>query len=150
LKPPIQRGQPRGDKVFMLVLMVLWVAWLIFMALDAVRLRLSHVPIWAQVVGAALIFVGMYAFFVTFRENSFAAPVVKIQKERGQTVISTGPYSYVRHPLYAVASVLFIGTPLLLGSAWGLAFAPVWIALLAFRIPIEERALRNELDGYNE
>src|SRR5215469_4532821 len=57
LKPPIQRGQPRGDKVFMSILMVVWAAWLIFMALDAVRFRLSHVPIGAQAVGAALIFV---------------------------------------------------------------------------------------------
>jgi len=130
--------------------MVLWMSWLIFMALDAERFGLSQVPIWAQVVGAALILVAMYAFFVTFRENSFAAPVVKIQKERGQTVVSTGPYSYVRHPMYAGASLLFVGTPLLLGSAWGLAFAPLWIALLAFRIPIEERALRDHLAGYNE
>jgi protein-S-isoprenylcysteine O-methyltransferase Ste14 len=150
LKPPIQQGQPRGDKIFMSILMVLWMSWLIFMALDAERFGLSQVPIWAQVVGAALILVAMYAFFVTFRENSFAAPVVKIQKERGQTVVSTGPYSYVRHPMYAGASLLFVGTPLLLGSAWGLAFAPLWIALLAFRIPIEERALRDQLAGYNE
>ena len=150
LKPPIQRDQAPRDKIFMSLLVVLWIAWLTFMALDAERFHLSHVPVWAQVAGAALNLVAMYAFFVTFRENSFAAPVVKIQKDRGQTVVTTGPYSYVRHPMYAGASLLFVGTPLLLGSGWGLAFAPVWVALLAFRIPIEERALRDALDGYNE
>jgi protein-S-isoprenylcysteine O-methyltransferase Ste14 len=150
MRSPIQRDQERGDRLFMMSLLVLWPAWLAFMALDAVRFRLSQVPLWAQAIGALLILIAMYAFYVTFRENSFAAPVVKIQKERGQTVVTTGPYRYVRHPMYAGASLLFFGIPLLLGSGYGFALAPVWLALLALRIPIEERALREKLDGYED
>ena len=147
---PIQRDQEPRDKIFMVTLMIGWFAWLVFMALDAVRFRLSHVPVWGQVIGALLLFVAMYAFYVTFRENTFAAPVVKFQKERGQRVVSTGPYAVVRHPMYAGASLMFFGIPLLLGSAWGLALAPLWVLLLAFRIPIEERMLRQKLDGYGD
>jgi len=147
---PIQRDQEPRDKIFMVTLMIGWFAWLVFMALDAVRFRLSHVPVWGQVIGALLLFVAMYAFYVTFRENTFAAPVVKFQKERGQRVVSTGPYAVVRHPMYAGASLMFFGIPLLLGSGWGLALAPLWVLLLAFRIPIEERMLRQKLDGYGD
>jgi protein-S-isoprenylcysteine O-methyltransferase Ste14 len=146
---PIQRGQELRDKIFMGVVFVGWHAWLIFIALDR-RFDLSHVPVWAQVLGAALILAAMYAFHVTFRENSFAAPVVKYQAERGHTVVSTGPYAYVRHPMYAGGSLLFFGVPLLLGSAYGLALAPLWVLLLASRIPVEERMLREKLAGYTE
>jgi protein-S-isoprenylcysteine O-methyltransferase Ste14 len=84
------------------------------------------------------------------RENSFAAPVIKLQHERGQRVISTGPYAFVRHPMYFGAAFYFIGTALLLGSWWGVIFAFVLIGLLCIRIPIEEKALRAGLEGYGE
>jgi protein-S-isoprenylcysteine O-methyltransferase Ste14 len=147
---PFQRNQPAADKLVMLTIVVGWPAWLVFIALDAMRFRLSHLPLAVQVAGALLILFGMYAFYRTFRENSFAAPVVKIQKERGQTVVTTGPYAIVRHPMYAGAGVLFFGVPMLLGSAWGLALAPAWYLLLALRIPVEERVLRENLAGYDE
>jgi protein-S-isoprenylcysteine O-methyltransferase Ste14 len=75
---------------------------------------------------------------------------VKIQKERGQTVVMSGPYRYVRHPMYAGASLMFVGIPLLLGSGYGLALAPLWLVLLALRIPMEERILKEKLDGYED
>jgi protein-S-isoprenylcysteine O-methyltransferase Ste14 len=150
MSSPLQRSQAAADKLFVLCLIVAWPAWLVFLALDAVRFRLSHLPVWAQVAGALLILVAMYAFYRTFRENSFAAPVVKIQKERGQTVVATGPYAIVRHPMYAGASLMFFGIPMLLGSGWGLALAPAWLLLLALRIPIEERVLRENLAGYDD
>jgi len=150
MSSPLQRGQATGDKVIILSLFVAWPAWLVFLALDAMRFRLSHLPISVQVAGAVLILVAMYTFYRTFRENSFAAPVVKIQKERGQTVVTTGPYAIVRHPMYAGAGLLFFGIPMLLGSAWGIALAPAWYMLLAIRIPLEERVLRENLTGYEE
>jgi protein-S-isoprenylcysteine O-methyltransferase Ste14 len=150
MSSPLQRGQAAADKAFMMCLFVAWPAWLAFMAVDAVRFRLSYLPPWIQVVGALLILVAMYAFYRTFRENSFAAAVVKIQKERGQTVVSTGPYGLVRHPMYAGGSLLFFGIPMLLGSVYGLALAPAWVLLLALRIPLEERVLRENLDGYED
>jgi protein-S-isoprenylcysteine O-methyltransferase Ste14 len=147
---PIQRGQATGDKLILLFICVAWPAWLVFIALDAKRWHLSHLPVWVQVAGALLILVAMYACYRTFRENSFAAPVVKIQKERGQTVVTTGPYAIVRHPMYAGAGLMFFGIPMLLGSAWGLALGPAWYLLLALRIPLEERVLRENLAGYDD
>jgi protein-S-isoprenylcysteine O-methyltransferase Ste14 len=106
------------------------------------------VPVWLRVVGAVLICVTFYVMWLVTRENSFAAPVVKVQKERGHKVVSTGPYAFVRHPMYGGIIPLFIGTPLLLGSWWGLLFSVVLLLLLAIRAVLEERTLMAELDGY--
>ena len=148
LDPIVQRGQARWDKVLMAGYFMAWIAWTIFMALDAVRYRFSHVPGWAQAIGAVAVPASIYVIFLTFRANSYAARVVKIQKERGHAVVATGPYRYVRHPMYAGAILTFLGAPLLLGSWYGLALAPVLIALFAVRAVMEERTLARELDGY--
>jgi protein-S-isoprenylcysteine O-methyltransferase Ste14 len=145
-----QATQKTWDKVFMASLLVFWTAWYVLMALDAVRFRWSQVPVWLQAVGALLIALSMWGFYLTFRENSYAAPVVKIQTERGHRVVSTGPYAYVRHPMYAGALLLFIGIPLLLGSWYGLAGALVVTALLMARTVMEERTLADELAGYRD
>ena len=79
-----------------------------------------------------------------FRENSFAAPVVKVQTERDHHVVSTGPYALVRHPMYSGIMLFFVGVPLLLGSWWGVAIVPLFLVLFAIRARIEERAL---IDG---
>jgi len=149
LGSPIQEGQPTADKFLLISIFLALAGWLVFMALDAVRFRWSNAPDWAQVIGALSLALSIWIGYRAMRENSFAAPVVKIQKERGQTVITTGPYSYVRHPLYAGALFLFIGVPLLLGSWWGLAPTPVFVLLLVARILLEEKTLRAGLEGYD-
>jgi protein-S-isoprenylcysteine O-methyltransferase Ste14 len=149
LRPLLQKDQPSADKIVLSLILLLIAALFVFAPLDAVRFRWSSVPLWVQALGALSIFVSVVVGYWTMRENSFAAPVVKIQKDRGQTVISTGPYSYVRHPMYVSALFFLVGVPLLLGSWWGLLFAPVFAALLAVRIGIEEKALRQGLEGYD-
>ena len=150
LEPPIQKDQPLADKVVLSVFLVLFLGWQALMGLDAVRYRWSFVPPWAQAIGALVLLVSLWIGFRTLRANSFAAPVVKIQSDRGQAVISTGPYAYVRHPLYAGALGFMVGTSLLLGSLWGLGAVLVLALLLAVRILIEERTLRAGLAGYND
>jgi protein-S-isoprenylcysteine O-methyltransferase Ste14 len=145
-----QPAQKRWDKAFMASIVVMWTAWLVLMGLDAVRWRSSHLPVWAQALGAILIALCMYLAYLTLRVNSFAAPVVKIATERGHHVVDTGPYAYVRHPMYAGAVLFFIGTPLLLGSWYGLAVAPVLTAVIALRAVLEERMLAQELPGYRD
>ena len=145
---PFQSGQVFWDKVFMAFIMVVWYAWLVLMALDAKRWRLSYMPDALNIVGAVLIPIGLFIAWLTFRENSFAAPVIKIQEERGQRVIDTGPYRIVRHPMYAGAMVFMIGMPLLLGSWLGLLVLPLIFSALALRIFIEEEALHKGLAGY--
>jgi protein-S-isoprenylcysteine O-methyltransferase Ste14 len=150
LSTGFQAAQKTWDKVFMATVFVLWTSWLVLMALDAVRFGWSQMPVWAQAIGAILIALCMYVACLTFRENSYAAPVVKIASERGHRVVSSGPYAYVRHPMYAGALLFFIGTPLLLGSWYGLAAAPALIAVLAARAVMEERMLADELPGYRD
>jgi protein-S-isoprenylcysteine O-methyltransferase Ste14 len=153
LAPPVQREQKTWDKIFMAAILLLWCSWLPLMALDAARYRWSpigwpNIGVWAQAAGALAIFVSIYISYLTLRENSYAAPVVKLQRGRGHKVVMTGPYRYVRHPMYAGAIFFFLGTPLLLGSRYGLVLAPLLIVLLAVRALMEERMLMAELDGY--
>jgi protein-S-isoprenylcysteine O-methyltransferase Ste14 len=147
---PFQKGQAPPDKIFMSVLLVLWHGWLVLMALDARRWALSHMSIALNIVGAVLIALGYFVVWLTFRENSFAAPVIKIQEARGQHVINTGPYRIVRHPMYVGGLLYMLGMPLLLGSWWGLLALPLIIAALATRIGIEEAALTKGLPGYGD
>lgn len=150
LGSPFQRAQKAWDKVFMAAVMVLYFAWVALNGLDA-RWKLSWMPLWLQIVGAIGVALSMYIVLLTFRENTFAAPVVKIQRERGQTVIGTGPYAYVRHPMYVGGILMFLTMPLLLGSWLGIAGTLlVVIPGLAFRIVMEERTLTAELEGYRD
>ena len=150
LSTGFQAAQKTWDKVFMATVFVLWTSWLVLMALDAVRFGWSRMPIWAQAIGAILIALCMYVACLAFRSNSFAAPVVKIASERGHRVADSGPYAHVRHPMYAGALLFFIGTPLLLGSWYGLAAVPVLTVVLAARAVMEERMLADELPGYRD
>jgi protein-S-isoprenylcysteine O-methyltransferase Ste14 len=150
MSPPIQRGQPLWDKVFVAALGLIFVVWLILMPLDAVRFGWSEVPDWLQIVGAWGLVLSFYIIFLTFRENAYLAPVVKLQEERDQSVVTTGPYRYVRHPMYASMFVFFPGSALLLGSLWGLLFCLVLLGLVVWRTTLEDRMLKNELAGYDE
>ena len=74
--------------------------------------------------------------------------MVRIQAERGQTVISTGPYAFVRHPMYAAMGLVVISVPLMLGAWYGALAGLIFVLVLARRAVLEERALRQDLPGY--
>jgi protein-S-isoprenylcysteine O-methyltransferase Ste14 len=143
-----QKEQLFWDKVLMAFLQLGFLAWLVLMALDH-RWGYSHMSHALNYAGAVVSSVFYVTCWLVFRENSFAAPVVKIQAERQQTAITSGLYRFVRHPMYAGGLFYFIGLPFLFGSWLGLAVAPVFVALLMLRIPIEERMLRKNLAGYD-
>ena len=147
LRPVIQKNQPAADKVFMIVFVLAILIWLAAMGLERRRLA-SDMPLTLQILGFVLFLLSTAFTLWVFRENSFAAPVVKLQSERGQHVVSTGPYAYVRHPMYSGMVPFFFGLPLLLGSWWGVAIAPLLLLLLTIRIRIEERTLMQGLPGY--
>jgi len=115
-----------------------------------VRFGWSEVPDWLQIVGASGVVLSFYIVFLTFRENTYLALVAKLQQERGQRVVSTGPYRYVRHPMYASTFLILPASALLLGSWWGLLLCVVLLGLLVWRVPLEERMLENGLAGYDE
>ncbi|MCD9894190.1 isoprenylcysteine carboxylmethyltransferase family protein [Bradyrhizobium japonicum] len=148
LRPVLQKDQPAADKAFMIVFVIAMLAWLAAMGLDR-RTQFSDMPVAFQALGLVLFVLSTLFILWVFRENSFAAPVVKLQADRAQRVVSTGPYAHVRHPMYSGMILFFAGVPLLLGSLWGLAMAPVIVVLFAVRISIEERTLREGLPGYS-
>jgi protein-S-isoprenylcysteine O-methyltransferase Ste14 len=136
------------DRVFMCVAGTASVAWLVFAALDARRFRWSHTTIGMQLLGAGLIALCMILVALVFRANSFAAPQVRIQADRQQSVATTGPYAIVRHPMYVAAIIYFVGAPLLLGSSWALLPIPLFIIAFAARAVGEEKVLRQALPDY--
>lgn len=147
MRPIMQNDQPAADKTFMVVFGATALVWFAAIGLDA-RMHASDVPAGLQGLGwAMLVFCSGFIMWV-MRENSFAAPVIKLQTERGHRVISTGPYAFVRHPMYSGTVLFFVGAPLLLGSWWGVAMAPLFLVLFAVRAGIEERALIAGLPGY--
>lgn len=147
LRPTFQADQPAADKKFMLAFAVAALIWLIAIGLDR-RAHASDVPLALQAAGLAMYLLSTALIMWVFRENSFAAPVVKVQAERHHRVISSGPYAFVRHPMYSGIMLFFVGVPLLLGSWWGLASAPAFAILFAIRARIEERALVEGLPEY--
>ena len=148
---PIQQTQKPWDKFVLSLFFVEFLVWFALMPLDARRFGWSPpFPSWLRALGALLQMVATYIVFEALRENTFAAPVVKMQKDRGQKVISTGLYAIVRHPMYAGATLLFISAPLLLGSLYGLALALILIITIAARSVGEEAMLKQELDGYSD
>lgn len=150
LRLPIQKGQSTPDKIISGLLLLFFFAWFVLIGLDAVRFKWSAVPSWLAPPGALGVLLACYIAYLVFRENSFAATTVKIQRERAQTVVTTGPYRYVRHPMYAGMIFYLLGVPLLLGSWWGLLGGLALLALFAIRILIEEQTLKAELQGYRE
>ena len=147
MRPTFQADQPAADKKFMLIFMAALPIWLVAIGLDR-RVHGLDVPLVLQGLGLAMYLLSTAFIMWVFRENSFAAPVVKIQAERHHRVVSSGPYAFVRHPMYSGIMLFFVGVPLLLGSWWGVAMAPLFAVLFGIRARIEERALVEGLPGY--
>ncbi len=112
------------------------------------RFELSHVPVAAVILADVFVLLGYSLFILVLRENSYASRVVEV--ERGQRVVTTGPYSIVRHPMYLAALVMYLSTPVALGSWWAVIAAMPLVAVLVVRIRNEEQHLVNELEGYQE
>lgn len=150
LKPPVQKDQPLEDKLVLIPILLLIFGGMGFMAADAARWHWSAMPSSVQWAGCGVLLAALLFIYWVMRTNSFAAPVVKIQKDRGQAVITTGPYAIVRHPMYFGALFYIAGTSLVLGSWWGLLAVPILAFLFGVRIGIEEKTLRTGLDGYDD
>jgi protein-S-isoprenylcysteine O-methyltransferase Ste14 len=101
-----------------------------------------------SVGGDLLIGLGVFILLLVFRANTYGGASVEVVE--GQTVISTGPYAIVRHPMYVAAVIMAAGVPLALGSWWGLLVGVGAIAVLVGRILDEETLLCSDLAGYTE
>lgn len=123
------------------------VAVLIVSALDY-RFGWSYVPTPVVILGVVMVAVGLGLAQLVVIQNSYAAATITVEAE--QTVVSTGLYGLVRHPMYVGTLIMMVGTPLALGSYWGLLAIVAALPALVTRIDDEEKMLRQELDGYNE
>jgi len=149
-KSPIQKGQPFADKILVVLLIAIFLGGIVFIPLDVFRFHLMGKPgAVVSTVGLILFVAGWCIISLSFKENAFAAPVVKYQKERQQTVVDTGVYGIVRHPMYAGAVLVGVGMPLWLESYAAALLASILIGVLALRILVEEQFLRRELKGYD-
>ncbi|MDR2172911.1 MAG: isoprenylcysteine carboxylmethyltransferase family protein [Burkholderiales bacterium] len=143
---PTAERQP-VQRLIMLCTSIGFTALLVVPGLDF-RFGWSAVPLGGVVIGDVLVVIGFYCTYLVYRENTFASATIEVAED--QKVISTGPYAIVRHPMYASASLYLLGTPLALGSYWGLVVLGAMIPSLLWRLFDEERFLVKTLPGYTE
>jgi protein-S-isoprenylcysteine O-methyltransferase Ste14 len=146
------RGGPTAEKrtaqrLIMLCTSIGFIALLVVPALDQ-RFGWSNVPLGGISAGDILVALGFYLISLVYRENTFTSATIEITEN--QKVVSTGPYAIVRHPMYASASLYLVGTPLALGSYWGLVPVVAIMLFLIWRLIDEERFLATNLPGYTE
>jgi protein-S-isoprenylcysteine O-methyltransferase Ste14 len=140
----------RFDKVFLAIFMPLQLIQPAVAGLDAVRFGWSSLPFELVYPGVAIFALATGLAAWAMAVNRFAETTVRIQADRGHTVVESGPYRSVRHPLYAAAILMYLAAPLILGSVWALAPGGVIAVLFAGRTALEDRTLRRELAGYEE
>jgi len=150
LKLPLQKGQPPADKILLPLCLVAWGGLIAFIPLDRFRLHMLGKPgPWVSWAGMLLVAIGWLVVYLSYRENAFAASVVKHQEERQHAVIDTGVYRTIRHPMYAGGVLIWLGMALWLQSYAAAALMILPIATIALRILAEERFLQRELEGYD-
>jgi protein-S-isoprenylcysteine O-methyltransferase Ste14 len=143
---PFAEKEP-AQRIIMFLTSVGFIALLVEPAFDR-RFGWSDLPAYFVVAGDLLILFGWLGIYFVFRENSFASAT--IESAADQRVISTGPYAWVRHPMYATALLMLLGIPLALGSWWGVLIVIAIVPALVWRLTDEERFLLQNLPGYPE
>ena len=148
-KAPGSDNQKTWDKYLLTFIYLLFIVWLLLLPLDVRRFGWSPAfPLWLKILGGLMLLPALYLIERTTMENTFMSTLVRIQGERKQHVISSGVYSFVRHPLYLGCALMMFGAPLLLGSLYGLLLAALGMAAVIGRIFGEEKMLAEELEGY--
>ena len=136
------------DKAILILIFLTCAPLFALPGLDAVRYHWSHVPLLLKIIGFIGLILSSVLIFWVVRTNPYSSAAVEIQKDRGHKVITTGPYEYVRHPMYVGAILGFFSMPLALGSLLTFIPAIILTALIVTRTHLEDRTLRQELDGY--
>lgn len=146
----VGKNTKNWDKVILTIYTILLIGMLVVAGLDAGRFRWTQPPIVLQGIGwIGAAFAGFLIRQVV-SSNTYLSRNVRIQDDRDQRVIDSGPYSLVRHPMYLGIIVLMISIPLLLGSYWSLIPGALIVILFIIRTALEDRTLQQELTGYAE
>ncbi|MCZ6835179.1 MAG: isoprenylcysteine carboxylmethyltransferase family protein [Planctomycetota bacterium] len=149
LRERIRPGQGGKDQIMIPFAKLALTAHLVVSALDVGRYHFSDtIPLALEITGLVLFTLGLALTVYCLVYNKFFSSVVRIQEDRGHTLVSTGPYAIVRHPGYTGMITFMIGSCLALGSWWGGLPAIMFIALILRRLRIEDRFLKTELEGY--
>jgi protein-S-isoprenylcysteine O-methyltransferase Ste14 len=143
---PVEEKE-KTQKIIQVFASLLFISILIVPSLDH-RFGWSNVPLYIVIIGDILVVLGFFLVFLVFKENTFAAATIEIATD--QKVITTGPYSMVRHPMYSGALIMLFGTPLALGSWWELLVFIPFTLIIILRLLDEEKFLSKNLTGYNE
>jgi protein-S-isoprenylcysteine O-methyltransferase Ste14 len=145
----VQKAKP-WDRVLMNMHTLLFVPIYVVAGLEAGRYSWSFVPLAIKIIAVVWMFLSFLLILWTMLSNPFLSSYVRIQHDRGQRVVSSGPYAFVRHPMYVVILGFLLGSPLLVGS-W-CTFIPAGLHILVFlvRTVWEDRTLHAELLGYPE
>jgi len=138
------------DKLVFAIGTPLTIAIFTVAALDVLVYRWAPAPPWAWGLGLGLLVLGDVPVLWSLVENPYLERVVRIQEERGHQVVTTGPYRFVRHPMYVGVFLMIVAWPLLLGSFWALVPAVGMVAVMVFRTAAEDRMLMQELPGYQD
>jgi protein-S-isoprenylcysteine O-methyltransferase Ste14 len=150
-KRPGSENQKPWDKVLLVGLFALVILWVVIQPLDAERFHWSPAfPLWLKILGGVALIPALYLIERTPMENTYLSAMVRIQDERKQRVITTGVYSFVRHPLYLGCMLMMVGAPLLVGSVYGLIITAIGMIAIIGRILGEEKMMLEELEGYEE
>jgi len=148
---PLHREQKPWDKVIMLVFFIAGISLYIIPGFDVIRYAWSEpLPIWVRIIVLLVQVPCVFGLGWVMRENTYLAQVVKIDEQRNQKVITTGPYALVRHPMYTITIILLFAVPAALGSRYTLILALFLTVLLIVRTYLEDRTLYLELEGYPE
>jgi len=147
-----ERGRPAKDqkswdKKIMNLYTLLFVSVYITSGLDA-RYGWSGVPIWLHLLGAVLTLFSSGLTYAAMAHNKFLSLYVQVAQERGHRVATSGPYRYIRHPMYISLVLSWPALALLLGSYWALIPGMLASALIVIRTALEDRTLQVELPGY--
>ena len=149
LKP--KEGIKKWDKIYSIVSIPVYFAILIISILDGGRFDWEpRIPILVVIIGVVVYTIGQIIILWAKKVNKFFSTVVRIQKDRGQTVCKDGPYRFVRHPGYLGGLLYIIVTPIVLSSFWGLIPAVIAVVLLFIRTYLEDKTLQRELEGYTD
>ncbi len=148
---PGTENQKKWDKYLMIIIYLLAATWFILMPLDASRFALSpNFPLWIKITGGILLLPSLYLEYQSAVVNAYLSTQVKILKDRKHKVVTTGIYSFVRHPKYLGDMLMMFGAPMLMGSLYAIFLSIAVLPLLIFRIYGEEKMLMEELEGYNQ
>ncbi len=143
----LRREQESSQKKIIKISGLFLVAAFVLPGLDK-RWGWSSVPVWVVILCDGLTILAYLLFLMVMRENSYGSRIITVEK--GQTVIRTGPYAVVRHPMYVAMLMIYLTEPLALGSYWAILPALGMIPVIIARIKNEEMTLEQNLPGYIE